>query len=114
VGGRGLDAGAGLFKPVAMGPNEVEDAAAEINLRVQIVSPPPDHTVSQHRKRPILISFRPSWKAMGAGLERRWKTPGTCRVKRPETWPTWNQGGQHGRLRGRNRDSPSTMVATNC
>jgi hypothetical protein len=45
VGGRGLDAGAGLFKPVAMGPNEVEDAAAEINLRVQIVSPPPDQNL---------------------------------------------------------------------
>ena len=25
-----------------MGPNKVEDAAAEINSRVQIVSPPPD------------------------------------------------------------------------
>jgi hypothetical protein len=42
TGGGRLDAGAGLFKPVAMGPNEVEDAAAEFNSRVQIVSPPPD------------------------------------------------------------------------
>ena len=38
--GGGLDAGAGLFKPVAMGPNEVEDAAAEFNSRVQIVVRP--------------------------------------------------------------------------
>jgi hypothetical protein len=49
VGGRGLDAGAGLFKPVAMGPNEVEDAAAEINSRVQIVSPPPDQKSHSNR-----------------------------------------------------------------
>ena len=41
TGGGRLDAGAGLFKPVAMGLNEVEDAAAEFNSRVQIVSPPP-------------------------------------------------------------------------
>ena len=37
-----LNAGDGLFKSAAMGPNEVEDASAEFNLRVQIVSPPPD------------------------------------------------------------------------
>ncbi len=37
-----LDAGGGTFKPVGMGPNEVEDATAEFNSRVQIVSPPPD------------------------------------------------------------------------
>jgi hypothetical protein len=41
-GRAGLDAGVGTFKPVAMGPNEVEYAAAEFNSRVQIVSPPPD------------------------------------------------------------------------
>src|SRR6266566_7924137 len=40
-----LNAGGCLFKPLAMGPNEVEDAAAEFNSRVQIVSPPPTNPV---------------------------------------------------------------------
>jgi hypothetical protein len=33
-----------------MGPNEVEDAAAEFNSRVQIVSPPPDQNRIQNRR----------------------------------------------------------------
>lgn len=32
-----------LLMPVVMGPHQVEDAGAEFNSRVQIVSPPPDH-----------------------------------------------------------------------
>jgi hypothetical protein len=31
-----------------MGPNEVEDAAAEFNSRVQIVSPPPDQNLNSN------------------------------------------------------------------
>jgi hypothetical protein len=41
-----LDAGAAPIKPLAMRPDEVEDTAAELNSRVQIVSRPPDQTPS--------------------------------------------------------------------
>ena len=44
-----LHAGGGLFKPVGMGPKQVEDAAPGFNSRVQIVSPPPDHLRIQKR-----------------------------------------------------------------
>jgi hypothetical protein len=42
-----LDACSVLFKPFAMGPNEVEDAAPQFNSRVQIVSPLPDHFLNR-------------------------------------------------------------------
>ena len=48
VGVRAFGGGGGLFKPVAMGPNEVEDAAAEFNSRVQIVSLPPDQLLNSY------------------------------------------------------------------
>src|SRR5882672_2311205 len=47
----GLNAGGGLFKPVEMCPNQVEDAAAEFNSRVQIVSPPPDQLSTLTNRR---------------------------------------------------------------
>ena len=49
VGVRAFGGGGGLFKPVAMGPNEVEDAAAEFNSRVQIVSVPSPRPKSEFR-----------------------------------------------------------------
>ena len=33
-----------MINPVAMGPDEVEDASGEFDLGVQIVSRPPDQT----------------------------------------------------------------------
>lgn len=42
AGRRGLKAGGALFQPVAMGPNQVEDAAPGFNSRLQMVSDPPD------------------------------------------------------------------------
>ena len=49
-----LDAGTCLFKPVAMAPNEVVDAAVEINSRVQI-GPLTDQN---------LIALTPRWRAL--------------------------------------------------
>ena len=50
----GLNAAGGLVRPVAMGPNKVEDAAAEFNSRVQIASPPPDQ-ISVSRLTPRFV-----------------------------------------------------------
>ena len=39
-----------MINPVAMGPDEVEDASGEFDLGVQIVSRPPDHFRIQNRR----------------------------------------------------------------
>ena len=57
TGGR-LNAGGGLFKPVAMRPNKVEDAAPEFKSRVQIVSPPADQNLISDCSRFLQLTQR--------------------------------------------------------
>src|SRR5437667_11784475 len=53
----GLNAAGCLVRPVAMGPNELEDAAAAFNSRVQIASRPPDQFLNTN---PMILDFHGS------------------------------------------------------
>src|SRR5450759_4514610 len=78
-------------------------------------SRPPDQHVSERRKRPILILFRPDWNVLGAGLERLWKTPGTYRVKRLGALPTSLMVGKYAQVESNSqrpsRESPEPNAA---
>jgi hypothetical protein len=66
-GRRGVPLVDALLEPVAVGPDEFEDTAAEFARSVQIVSPLPDHTFVFETGSPV-----------GQGSQRGPQTPGSA------------------------------------